>query len=513
METKRNSKEFQIILVVLFSTIVFYAPFLYSGEMDYIYRYWDGPNYAYIAQTLYDIPKDHPLQKYTTPSYFAAHLPLYPLAIRVFSFVGYLESMLLVTFIFTVLGAISFYKLLEETQVVENPFWSCILSLFIPARYLIYNNVGATEPVFIYFLIQSLLFYCRGRYALAFAFAGLSSITRITGILLVVSYFATIIHEKKANLLKYLPIIGLPLTCLFLYYAYHYGTFFAYLDVNYSDEKAKIFYLHPFLIFKTVSQIGEVLATENYLNIYTIYGIGVAMLWKKSKPMFWMAFVHYVFFLFVFHHDISRYFLVIAPLALIVAYDFIFSKGFFKILFIPLLMATYFQAWKLIPHNMVDIQSYLHLKSKLETPKDKGLKASYFYDEKMQNLIFTTVEEDINHNWGYKLLHEVPNTDTFYAKWEGEIEASESGVYTFQTTSDDGIKVYIDNKKIIDNWFPHGSLTAEASISIEKKKKIPIKVEYFDAGGHGEVQVLVMPPGKKSFSPLSRLNIHPLSSN
>lgn len=320
--------------------------------MDVVFRYWDGANYVYLAKTLYNIPADHPLSAYSTAQYFSAHLPLYPFTIRAFSFMGYNNAMIFSTVLYTLLATLTFYQLLRETNLVASPFWSAILSLFLPARYLIYHNVGATEAPFLFFTLASLLCYIRGQHILAFFLGGLSGITRITGILIGVAYFISLIYERKWRHIPWLALIALPLFLTFVFYYFHYGDFFAYFSVNYSSIN-RLIHFTPFEIFTVYSNSGDTHSAELYLILYVVYGVGVLMLWGKNRLLFFYAAISYVFSTFIFHQDLSRFLIPLAPFALVIAYDEVLSKTAMKIAAIPFIAMSYIYAWGVMPHNLV----------------------------------------------------------------------------------------------------------------------------------------------------------------
>lgn len=360
-----NKDYLSITLIVLAAQSAFILPFLLSGDIEQLFRYWDGPNYLLVAKTLYSIPADHPLSPYTVPEYFAAHLPLYPVVIKAFSFMGYPSAMLFTTFVFTLGSTLVFYQLLKENLWVTSPAWAACISLFIPARYLIYHNVGATEAPFIFFIVSSLLFYKRGNYFLAFLCGGLSGITRITGILMGVGYLVDLLRRRQYNAIPLLALIGLPLFLTFCFYAFHYGDFFAYLGVNLSSSN-KLLYLDPLKIFKTYSASGDTHSAEFYLLIYGIYALGTALLFRVDKTLFFLITPFYIFNCFIFHQDIARYFIPLAPFSLVVAFDNIFSTREAKILSLPFIVLTYIYAWGMIEHNMVVDWVYDNLEVYLE---------------------------------------------------------------------------------------------------------------------------------------------------
>lgn len=78
--------------------------------------------------------------------------------------------------------------------------------------------------------------------------------------------------------------------------------------------------------------------------------------------------------------------------------------------------------------------------------------------------------------------------------FKGFINIKKDGLYTFSTLSDDGSKLYIDEKKIVDNDGNHGVQERQGSVSITKGKH-SIKVEYFNASGGYFLNCLISGPG------------------
>ena len=117
---------FTLIGLVLISTFVFWAPFLLratswfglsipDSNFLYIYRHYDGPLYAVVAKTLYNprMIESFILDISFSVKYFAAHLPLYPLLIRLFAPIfNYSKTTIFVNISVTMILAVFFYYLL-----------------------------------------------------------------------------------------------------------------------------------------------------------------------------------------------------------------------------------------------------------------------------------------------------------------------------------------------------------------------------------------------------------------
>jgi len=358
-----DSKLYPIYLIFfsLISSLIVYIRFY--DNFSVIPRYWDGPDYLYVAKTLYNIPVHNPFESYNlTPAYFACHLPLYPLLIRLFSFLGYPVSMIFVTLIFSSLCTLAFYYLLKELKCVHNPFFSAFISIFLPARWLIYHSVGASEPLFIFLAVTSLYFFYKKNYLLAFVLASLCSVTRITGILFCLVYFILLIDRKDYKWILGLAIIPLSLFVTFLFYQYQFGNFFAYFNWN-----SKLIHTIPGDVLRIYANAGKAHPADLYLAMYFIFGLGAMLLWEYPV-LFAYSVIFFYFNLFVFHEDLGRYYLGITHFTLIVAYDKLFKTWQFKVIFILFLPFVYLYVWGLIPTNVMVKEIYEKLLTQIALP-------------------------------------------------------------------------------------------------------------------------------------------------
>ncbi len=70
-------------------------------------------------------------------------------------------------------------------------------------------------------------------------------------------------------------------------------------------------------------------------------------------------------------------------------------------------------------------------------------------------------ETDLNHDWGTGSPHPNVNADRFSARWTRFIFVAED-TYRFTATSDDGLRVWVDDELIIDEWHDHAATTFTA---------------------------------------------------
>ncbi len=91
----------------------------------------------------------------------------------------------------------------------------------------------------------------------------------------------------------------------------------------------------------------------------------------------------------------------------------------------------------------------------------------------------------VEHGKAYAIYLRHMSHTQFSARWTGLVEPEFSEEYTFYTRSNDGVRLWIDDKPVIDNWTDHGETEDKGAVNLEAGRKHRIKLEYFYAGGSG----------------------------
>lgn len=113
-----------------------------------------------------------------------------------------------------------------------------------------------------------------------------------------------------------------------------------------------------------------------------------------------------------------------------------------------------------------------------------GLTAHYYNDPNLQDLALTRTDSTVDFNWGSGSPDPIVAPDTFSVSWTGYVVPLYSEDYTFSTSSDDGIRLTIDDQLLIDNWTLHPATQDQGTITLEAGEAYPITLEYFEQGGH-----------------------------
>jgi len=93
----------------------------------------------------------------------------------------------------------------------------------------------------------------------------------------------------------------------------------------------------------------------------------------------------------------------------------------------------------------------------------------------------------IRYNWGYRSpAHNVPY-DNFSARWRG-IFLFEAGEYQFDAHVDDGIRILLDGRLILEHWQDNSENQHQVKVTPGQGQHL-VEVEYFDATDDAYLQV------------------------
>ena len=112
--------------------------------------------------------------------------------------------------------------------------------------------------------------------------------------------------------------------------------------------------------------------------------------------------------------------------------------------------------------------------------------------------VFTREDPTIDFDWGYDTPTPELGRDNFSVRWTGSF-AFAAGRHCFTTTSDDGVRLYVDDQRIIDAWQPmRGTRTGCINLSEGSHQ---VRVEYFERLQAAMAQVTVEQASASAPSP------------
>ncbi len=118
-----------------------------------------------------------------------------------------------------------------------------------------------------------------------------------------------------------------------------------------------------------------------------------------------------------------------------------------------------------------------------------GLKGEYYNNKDLTDLKLTRIDDTVNAYWNYTSPDSRINYETFSIRWTGQIQPLYSETYKFITTSDDGVRLWVNGTKLIDNWTDHSATENSGTIMLTAGQKYDIKLEYYNNLGQGKISL------------------------
>jgi hypothetical protein len=81
-----------------------------------------------------------------------------------------------------------------------------------------------------------------------------------------------------------------------------------------------------------------------------------------------------------------------------------------------------------------------------------GLRGEYFDNIDLTVSRVVRTDATVNFNWGTGSPDATVGVDTFSARWTGQVEAPETGTFTFCTDTDDGGRLWVNNVQVVNSW-------------------------------------------------------------
>ena len=118
-----------------------------------------------------------------------------------------------------------------------------------------------------------------------------------------------------------------------------------------------------------------------------------------------------------------------------------------------------------------------------------GLKAEYYNNKHLQGTPQVRTDENINFEPANQAPDPFLPESPLSIRWSGDLVPSVSGKYTLAFATDDGCRLYIDDKMVIDSWKNRGLTTDSVVVTLEKDKKYRLVAEYFDNAGEASAKL------------------------
>ena len=109
-----------------------------------------------------------------------------------------------------------------------------------------------------------------------------------------------------------------------------------------------------------------------------------------------------------------------------------------------------------------------------------GLKGEYFNGPNFEQKVMTRTDEQVDFNWNWQSPGPGVQREYFSVRWTGKLYAPTSGKYRFSATVDDGVRVWVNGRKVIDEWRKQDDSQFVGEISLMGRQLYDLRIEYYN---------------------------------
>ncbi len=139
--------------------------------------------------------------------------------------------------------------------------------------------------------------------------------------------------------------------------------------------------------------------------------------------------------------------------------------------------------------------------------KDKdgksSLKATWYSEADMNIVAAVKSATEINRTFvdGAQPDESVPANQPFSVVWEGEIYPPESGQYLLGVETDRGVRMYVDGRQLIDEYYNESPMKQDRPVVMEAGKPVKVRLVYRQTRQSGQIQLKWSQPSAATIAP------------
>lgn len=108
-----------------------------------------------------------------------------------------------------------------------------------------------------------------------------------------------------------------------------------------------------------------------------------------------------------------------------------------------------------------------------------GLTGDYFDNPDFTNWRLRRVDAGIDFDWGDRGPDPRIGFESFSTRWRGWLVPAYSGTYTFTFLMDDGVRLWLDGRLVLDEWHLTEKLEFSTTVTLEAGRAYALRLDYF----------------------------------
>lgn len=110
-----------------------------------------------------------------------------------------------------------------------------------------------------------------------------------------------------------------------------------------------------------------------------------------------------------------------------------------------------------------------------------GLLGTYFSRADCSGEVLKRLDAQVNFDWADKPAAPGVPTEDFSVRWTGQVQAQHAENHTFHVEADDGVRVWLGDRQIIDEWRQQSTTVVSQPLALNAGQFYPLTIEYYSA--------------------------------
>jgi beta-glucosidase len=120
-----------------------------------------------------------------------------------------------------------------------------------------------------------------------------------------------------------------------------------------------------------------------------------------------------------------------------------------------------------------------------------SLRGEYFDNISLRGApVVTRSDEDIDFHWTFDPPARRLQTGWYSVRWTGRLRAPDAGVHRLGVEGNDGYRLFLDGKLLIDNWRKQSYRTTLVPIALSPNSTHDLRLEFFESVGNARVRLV-----------------------
>ena len=96
--------------------------------------------------------------------------------------------------------------------------------------------------------------------------------------------------------------------------------------------------------------------------------------------------------------------------------------------------------------------------------------------------------------------------ERFSARWQGELVAPESGEYEIGVEGDDGFRLWLDDKLVVEDWADAAARWRSTRITLRAGQAVRVRIDYYQGGGERALRLAWRTPSEQRAMVMRKLD-------